>query len=137
MYDKYMETFTHALGFLCYKNLQHISFLWLQNSTKRSRINMKLVLIQFVLHIELDIWVFNFDNYNIVYNLSLPNHLVLLHSVIGSNIKGEVVEVGQGVWKFKPGNKIMPLVNPFASIITSYALYFSYHCPLERNTTGV
>ncbi|KAH1189128.1 Quinone-oxidoreductase, chloroplastic [Glycine max] len=37
-----------------------------------------------------------------------------MHSVIGSDVTGEVVEVGQGVRKFKPGDKVVALVNPFS-----------------------
>ncbi|RDX90831.1 Chloroplast envelope quinone oxidoreductase-like protein, partial [Mucuna pruriens] len=40
--------------------------------------------------------------------------LKILPSVIGTDVTGEVMDVGQGVQKFKPGDKVVALVNPFS-----------------------
>lgn len=39
----------------------------------------------------------------------------MLHSVIGTDIAGEVMDVGKGVKKFKAGDKVVGFVSPFVS----------------------
>lgn len=53
----------------------------------------------------------------IVYYKSLVSVMLkILHSsVLGTEITGEVMEVGQSVRKFKPGDKVVAIVNPFVS----------------------
>ena len=53
--------------------------------------------------------------------------LKTLHSVIGTDIVGEIMEVGQGVRKFKPGDKVVAFVNPFVS----YHEYYIFLAPVH------
>jgi len=47
--------------------------------------------------------------------------------LIGTDITGEVTEVGQGVQKFKPGDKVVAIVNPFVS----YHEYYIFLPPVH------
>lgn len=61
--------------------------------------------------------------------------LKILHSVIGSDITGEVMEVGQSVHKFRPGDKVVAIVNHFVSYHEYYIFLALFH--FEKNTTSI
>jgi hypothetical protein len=82
-------------------------------------------------------------SYNVVCHLSLPNHLHLsfilcisnhLHSA-GTDVAGEIVEVGQGVQKFKTGEKVVSMVNPAVSCLVYLLVLPLYLTPSVSLTT--
>lgn len=60
--------------------------------------------------------------------MNIMLNLKILHSVIGTDVAGEVIEVGQGVKKFKPGDKVVGMVNPFVSCCVYYIFMALFIC---------
>lgn len=40
---------------------------------------------------------------------------------------GEIVKVGEAIKNFKPGDKVVAMINPAVSFLAMYLLYFPRH----------